>query len=143
MLNSKEFIIILYAFLIIYYSIKNSRSRENIITLFSLCFCMYISENLYSFINYLIIGLVLTIIPIIHNRLGDNGKKYLIRASSIFAVVVLVYYKYMNFIIENVNRLLKKEIQISVKNKSNVPIGISYFTLTIISYYFDLAMKTI
>ncbi|MBM5782709.1 MAG: MBOAT family protein [Pelagibacterales bacterium] len=70
---------------------------------------------------------------------SQNDKKVLSKTIIILAVifnlVLLCYFKYANFLAENINLIFGLEI---ANKKINLPIGISFFTFHAISYLVDI-----
>jgi len=74
----------------------------------------------------------------IYKSKGGERKKYLI-SSLILNVGLLLYFKYANFFVENVNVLLENLGMNGVHwTKLALPIGISFFTFQKISYVVDV-----
>ncbi|MBP5459148.1 MAG: MBOAT family protein [Clostridia bacterium] len=68
--------------------------------------------------------------------LGEAGRaKALLIAAMVFDLEVLGFFKYADFALENVNRLL--DLSLSLPNLP-LPIGISFYTFQILSYIIDL-----
>ena len=81
------------------------------------------------FINY-IIGLCMS------DKVTGTSRKIIFTIGILFNLGILSYYKYYNFIVENINLLFKENIL--EKLELSLPIGISFFTFSAISYLFDL-----
>lgn len=117
----------------IYYIVP--RKCKNIVLLISSLAFYFYGEPKY--ILLMIISILITYIfgiLIEKNRKTPKAKLYLI-TSIIISVGLLVYFKYTNFIIKN--------IQIWIKNKIDImhiilPIGISFYTFQMISYLIDV-----
>lgn len=63
-------------------------------------------------------------------------RKFLIITSAlIFNLILLAYFKYSNFLIENLNHIFSWHI---TNQKIHLPIGISFFTFHAISYLIDI-----
>ena len=82
------------------------------------------------FANY-IIGLCLS------EKVTGKLRKLVFAIGILFNLGILSYYKYYNFIAENINLLFKGNILEKLEELS-LPIGISFFTFSAISYLFDL-----
>lgn len=123
--------------LIIYFILPN-KFKNMVLLLFSLFFYFY-GEGIYvvllllsCFVNY-IIGII------IDKNEGAKRKLYLI-VGLIFDISLLLYFKYTNFFIDNVNNLLGTKIIIK---KIIMPLGISFFTFQTISYLIDVYKKEV
>ena len=58
--------------------------------------------------------------------------------SILFNIGILVFFKYSNFIILNINKLLKTRINFKI---NSIPLSISFYTFSAISYMFDCYRK--
>lgn len=119
--------------LLLYYVGGPSRTRKNLVLLFaSLVFYAW-GEPLFVFVMLLSILINLLAAKKMDACGGRERKIWLIGLIA-FDVLLLVVFKYTNFIVENVSRLfgLKAETNIAL------PIGISFFTFQIMSYVFDV-----
>lgn len=67
------------------------------------------------------------------------GRDLVIFIAIAFNLILLAYFKYANFLVENINQLLAifGDYEISL-NKVHLPIGISFFTFHAISYLVDI-----
>ena len=127
----------LYYFLpivIIIYFIAPNRIKNLILLLASLVFYYYGEPDYFyiillsSFMGY-IHGLW------IHKTKKSKYKKVPLISSIITLIGILVFYKYSNFFINNLNALLKLNLQtLPIK----LPIGISFFTFQTLSYTIDV-----
>ena len=135
--HSKEFLFLFFPIVVfLYYCFFNKQKQMLIfLILSSLIFYSYF-EFKYIFlitfsilINYLFIKILIK----------QNKKKFLI-LGIFFNLVLLVYYKYSNFVIENINFLLEKNF----KNIDIIlPLAISFFTFQQISFLVDVYFKNI
>ena len=85
-------------------------------------------------VNY-IIGLGMS------DKTNDGFRKFIFIIGILFNLGILSYYKYYNFIVENINLLLKEDVFQYMQ--LNLPIGISFFTFSAISYLFDLYRRNV
>ena len=69
-------------------------------------------------------------------------KKFLLVITLAGNLSVLLWYKYLNFIIENLNQTLGEHHQIPMYNVT-MPIGISFFTFQAMSYVIDIYHKRV
>ncbi len=65
----------------------------------------------------------------------EKGLKFTLWSGVIVNLLLLGFFKYWGFVIENINALLRTSIP--VRNLS-MPIGVSFFTFTVLSYLFDV-----
>ena len=119
--------------LVIYYIVPQ-KWKNTVLLIVSLLFYFYGEPK------YIILMIISIVITYIFGRLIDKNRKtqmakiYLIIAISI-SVGLLIYFKYTNFIIKN--------IQLWISNKIDfvnivLPIGISFYTFQMISYLIDV-----
>lgn len=114
------------------YYILPKKCRNIVLLIASLIFYAY-GEPIY--VTLMILSIIFTYI---YGLLIDRFKKY----SKIFLILsictsigLLIYFKYTNFIIENINLWLSNKVDfINVA----LPIGISFYTFQMLSYIFDL-----
>jgi len=67
-------------------------------------------------------------------------RKTVLVVATVYNVGALVFFKYINFIIDNVNQIFQMNISpIDIM----LPIGISFYTFQIMSYTFDVYKKTV
>jgi len=78
-----------------------------------------------SLINYLF-GLMLS---------GEKGRKAVLVAAVVLNISILGFFKYTNFIVDNINAFFHAGISIE---KITLPIGISFFTFQAMSYVIDV-----
>ena len=117
--------------LIIYYIVPN-KAKNLVLLLFSLLFYFYGEPK------YILIMISSIISAYIFGILMDKYRKYS-KLFLIFSLCVsigaLVYFKYINFLIENINLFLSHKIDFIYVV---LPIGISFYTFQIISYLVDV-----
>jgi len=128
--------------IILYFIIKNRTYKNIILLIFSLIFYAwgepkYILLMLFTILVVYLLGLLLD--------KYDKNKKYLQKKitliiSIVFVVGNLIYFKYTNFIIENINNIFNGNITIA---NIILPIGISFYSFQILSYIIDLYRKKI
>lgn len=133
--SSYSFLLFLILFIITYQLFSN---KYKIYIIFFTNFIFYSFFNvIFSIalffdlvINYLLIkGLVNTHL---------KNRRLVIFFSIIFNIIILIYFKYFNFFIENINFFFDSNFKyINIL----LPIGISFFTFQIISYYVDIYDK--
>ena len=66
---------------------------------------------------------------------SENRKKLLLICAIIINIVILGYFKYFNFLVEIIQLITKKGVDVA---EVALPIGISFFTFQILSYIIDL-----
>ena len=124
------------AFILVYY--LAARPWKNIVALaFSVFFYMW-GAPLFIFMVGGSIVLDFYIIRYMNTQSG-RYKRWLLAASVLLNVGLLVYFKYANFLVDNVNRLLQSAgAQGFDWVRIALPIGISFFTFQKLSYSIDV-----
>ncbi len=134
--NSWVFIIFFFqAFIFGFWILKNKISRYIWIIIFSLVF--YAFWNLY-YASILVISVVVSYI--FGLAIGRYSRLPILWLAIFFHLGLLFYFKYFNFINEIVNNIVGGN-----SDPINVilPLGISFYTFHIISYYVDIHLKRI
>ena len=135
--SSITFLFYFLPILLIIYFIVPKKFKNLVLFIFSLFFYFY-GEPKYGFLL-----LLSCIINYIMGNLIDKHRKY----GKIFLIIALVYdigsllyFKYLDFFIENINNIFKSEIPLF---HIIMPIGISFFTFQTISYVVDVYNKKV
>lgn len=126
--SSLIFIYFFLPILFLLYFITPNRFKSLILILFSLIFYFY-GEG-----KYILILLLSSIFNYLLSKRITNNKKILV-FGIIINLLPLIYFKYTNFIFENVNTIFNTNL--FIKNLI-MPIGISFFTFQNISYLVDV-----
>ena len=135
--SSITFLFYFLPILLIIYFIVPKKFKNLVLFIFSLLFYFY-GEPKYGFLL-----LLSCIINYIMGNLINKHRKY----DKIFLIITLVYdigsllyFKYLDFFIENINNIFKTEIPFFY---IIMPIGISFFTFQTISYIVDIYNKKV
>jgi len=108
------------------------KCRNTVLLIASLFFYFYGEPK---FIIMMIFTIVQTyILALLIDKYKDKAQLFLVISISI-SVGSLVYFKYIDFIIENINLLLKNKL--TFMNVA-LPIGISFYTFQLLSYIIDV-----
>ena len=133
--NSFIFILLFLPITIILYFMANKIKFfcGKLILLFSsVIFYIYGDSSLFIvLIISLLINYIFSIFIFIHKK----WSKFILLFPVLINVGLLVYFKYSNFIITNVNNLFNKSILVS---SIAIPIGISFFTFQEIAYIVEI-----
>ena len=136
----------LYFFLplavIFYFLVKKRVYRNSILLVFSLLFYSWGEPK------YVILMIVSSLIAYLGGILIDKFdcdqkpkyKKTMLIITIVLLVASLFVFKYLNFIVDNINLLFHGNISIKT---FVLPIGISFYTFQILSYVIDLYRKEI
>lgn len=124
--------------LVFYYATFWSRKMQNVL-LFIMSLVFY-AWGEPSFV-FLMLGMVgfLYVMGLVMDR---YPKKILLVITLAGNLSVLVWYKYFNFIVENLNQTLGEQYQIPMHHVT-MPIGISFFTFQAMSYAIDVYHKRV
>ena len=117
--------------LALYYIAPNK--YKNIVLLASSLFFYFYGEP-----TYVIIMIASIVFTYIFGILMDKYKKYsklFLILSICVSIGILIYFKYTNFLIQNINLWLKNKIDFIYVV---LPIGISFYTFQLISYIIDV-----
>ncbi len=124
--------------IILVYYIVPKKFKNIILLIFSLGFYMYGEPK------YIIVMIISILIAYVHGLLVNKylekdkqlSKMFLI-SSAIFALGFLIFFKYTNFFISNINTVFSSNFTIL---NLVLPIGISFYTFQSISYVADVYM---
>lgn len=122
--------------LFIIYFISPQKLKNYILLIFSLIFYYFGGPT------YILIILSVVLIDYLLAILIDKykRKKPILILSIIINIGILFYYKYFNFIIDNINTIFKTNITIK---EIILPIGISFFIFQALSYVIDVYKKEV
>ncbi|MED2805405.1 MBOAT family protein [Bacillus thuringiensis] len=127
------------AVLLIYYAVR--KELQNIVLLFfSLVFYawgepIYVFLMLFSILVNYWFGILLG-----NSRFTNGQRKLLLTFAIVMNTAILGYFKYANFLVDNINSILHTNI---VLQKIPLPIGISFFTFHAMSYIIDIYKKKV
>lgn len=120
--------------LLLYFLTKNIKVKNITLLLFSLLFYAW-GEPVYIILMLLSISINYVGGLIIDKNHGNKRKLYFIMLLAI-NLGAIGYFKYINFIVENINSLFSF---VNFKSPSVIlPIGISFYTFQILSYVIDV-----
>ena len=121
--------------IILYYAVKQRFIRNVILLIASMLFYAW-GEPVYVFLMFIVVGFDFVMVKVIH-RLKLNQHTSLSRILFIGTLLInfasLGFFKYINFIIENLNLFGLNLSFVEV----TMPIGISFYTFQIVSYVID------
>ena len=117
--------------LAIYYIVPN-KFKNTILLISSLIFYFYGEPK---YVLLMIISIILTYIFGILIAKYKKQSNLFLALAIIISIGLLIYFKYINFIIENINLWLQNKIDFIYVA---LPIGISFYTFQMISYLIDV-----
>ena len=142
--NSIEFLLFLPIVLIIFYAVQH---KFRVFVLLAASYYFYLSWNpiyillifAFTFTDYFA-GIFLS------NNEKPLSRKLILGFSIILNIGLLVYFKYINFVIENLNVLMYAEDQADEALQVLdviLPVGISFYMFQTLSYTIDVYYKKI
>lgn len=136
--NSIIFILLFLPLSLLFYNLIREKYRNIVLLLLSTIFYLWGSPNTFKIILVSII--VNYILAIILDKVSSNNKKKALMAFAVIINLLLLFrYKYTNFSIDFINRILNDFTTRQLKEiKLLVPLGISYITFQQISYIVDI-----
>jgi alginate O-acetyltransferase complex protein AlgI len=122
--------------LLLYFLSNNIHYRNAILLLASLTFYAWgeISTIPYMFV----IVIVNYVLSIYMDKAEDKNRLMFLWGLILLNLIPLVYFKYSNFFLENINLLFNTSFSI---NEAFLPLGISFYTFRNISYIIDVYRK--
>jgi alginate O-acetyltransferase complex protein AlgI len=140
--SSLTFVFIFFpVFFFLYYALRDTKSRNQLIIVFSLLFYAW-GEPV-----YVVIMIISTINDYAFSILIDNVRDKNARMAKLYLVLSIIvnlgllsFFKYSDFLIMNLNSLL--HLKITMLNLP-LPIGISFYTFQTMSYTLDVYRKQV
>lgn len=138
-----EYAVFLILLLVVYYTI-NKRFQKYLLLIGSVIFLGYLSINFLVFTLVFILVNYLIGIGIAHSR-SINTRKAIYLGGILLDVSLLAFFKYINFLLENILDIFGSLLQPVDIPFFNIvaPIGISFYTFLCIGYFIDLKRGTI
>lgn len=136
--SSFTFLFVFLSLVLLTYFLAKKRKYRNIVLLiFSLIFYAW-GEPIY--ILLMLISIVVNyFIALKIEKLKNSRKKWMI-IDIIFNLGIIGFFKYGNFIIQNINTIFHSNIG---ETNLALPIGISFYTFQVLSYVIDVYRKTV
>jgi D-alanyl-lipoteichoic acid acyltransferase DltB (MBOAT superfamily) len=137
--NSFEFIAVFFPLALIGYFLS-SRIPLDYSKKIWLIFCGLLFYGLFNpkYVVLIIASIIVNycISIFMHNKSAEKayGKKAVLASGIIFNIALLIYFKYTNFFIENINILISSKIELL---KILFPVGISFYTFQQIAFLVD------
>ncbi len=136
--TSLEFIVFLFVLILLYYQVRKSH-QWFVMLLASSVFLGHLSVNFLVY-TYLVIALNFFLGQYIDRQPDKKRRYHLYIGGIVFNIGQLVFFKYINFLIENFNAF------IGIFNQGNafaymdiiLPVGISYYTFECIGYLIEV-----
>lgn len=140
--NSIEFLIFFAVLFFLFFAFSKNSCRKIII----LCANIYF----YSCWDFRFLALILaqTISEFFLGRaslytIDNRVRKFILIFSITMNIVILIYFKYLNWFIESLTNFIEPNIPNTSFIKIALPLGISFYTFRILSYSIDIYKKNI
>lgn len=125
--------------LLTYFIVKKRQHRNIVLLIFSLIFYAW-GEPIYIALMILSIIINYFLALRIDNVSSQSRKKKFLIIDIIVNILIIGFFKYGNFMIQNVNMLFHSNIP---EMNLGLPIGISFYTFQILSYVIDVYKKQV
>jgi len=136
--NSPVFLFVFLPIVLLALLLKRVTLQNYFLVFFSLLFYAWGGVS-YSIILILSVTLNYFAGIIIGKQPTDRRKLVALQVSVAINLLMLAYFKFANFLVDNLNIILNNEGYSEVENqKINLPIGISFYTFHAISYVVDV-----
>lgn len=135
--SSIPFIFFFFPLCLLFYYIVPFKLKNYVLLFFSLVFYAW-GEPVYVFL--MIFSCLFNYLCGIFMEKFEKKKKLILILCVIINILLLGFYKYGNFVIENINSILNLNIN---KLDISLPIGISFFTFQTMSYVIDVYRKEV
>ena len=119
--------------LLLVYFISPDKIKNPVLLLFSLIF--YASGEPKNIIVMLVTVLIAYCAALWFSKISGKGRKAVFAVSVILSLLPLLYFKYSDFLIINVNTVTGLSIP---KTSAVLPIGISFYTFQVVGYLADV-----
>lgn len=136
--SSFTFLFIFLPLVLLTYFIAKKRKWRNVVLLiFSLIFYAW-GEPIYVLL--MILSIIVNYIIALKMEKTPKKKKIFLLIDIIFNIGIIGFFKYGNFIVQNINMIFHTNIS---EITLGLPIGISFYTFQILSYVIDVYRKTV
>ncbi|MEX1308385.1 MAG: MBOAT family O-acyltransferase [Eubacteriales bacterium] len=132
--SSTTFLFIFLPIVFLAYIPLGPRLRNILLLFASLIFYAW-GEPLFVFVMLASIGINYAFARWIEGGKTEQAKRTFVAIAVILNLLLLIVFKYTNFIIDNVNTVLNTHIEVA---PISLPIGISFFTFQAMSYIVDV-----
>lgn len=134
--SSAIFIFLFLPLVFLFYFIVPKKAKNSVLLIFSIIFYLFGGPK------YLLLLISVVLINYIGAILIDkkNNEKLFLIITITLNLLILFYFKYTGFFLENINSLLGLSIKIP---KIVLPIGISFYTFQAMSYTIDVYRKKV
>ena len=136
--SSFTFLFIFLPLILITYFLAKKRKYRNIVLLmFSLVFYAW-GEPIYVLL--MLLSIIVNYIIALKIEKNPKRKKKWIIVDIIFNLGIIGFFKYGNFLIQNINNIFNSNIE---QMNLGLPIGISFYTFQVLSYVIDVYKRQV
>jgi len=137
--NSIIFIFLFFPVSLILFLLIKRKENNNLFLLFiSFIFYFWIEGN-YAYVIVLTVIINYCFGLLIERKTEKRFRKYIFLSGIVINIAILIFYKYSNFILDNLNPLLKYfNVKPIIINHIHLPLGVSFFIFISISYLIDI-----
>lgn len=136
--SSFTFLFIFLPLILITYFLAKKRKYRNIVLLmFSLVFYAW-GEPIYVLL--MLLSIIVNYIIALKIEKNPKCKKKWLIADIIFNLGIIGFFKYGNFLIQNINNIFNSNIE---QMNLGLPIGISFYTFQVLSYVIDVYKRQV
>jgi len=136
--SSFTFLFIFLPLILITYFLAKKRKYRNIVLLmFSLVFYAW-GEPIYVLL--MLLSIIVNYIIALKIEKNPNRKKKWLIVDIIFNLGIIGFFKYGNFLIQNINNIFNSNIE---QMNLGLPIGISFYTFQVLSYVIDVYKRQV
>lgn len=138
--SSTVFLFVFLPLALLLYYVTPLNKRNVVLLLISLIFYLW-SEMIYLLVMIVSIVINFTVGVCIERSKKNSTRKYILLFGVFLNLTLLLHYKYVNFIIENI--IYFNVVTLPPIDSIHLPIGISFFTFQALSYIIDVYRKTV
>jgi len=137
--NSIVFIFLFFPVSLIIFLLMKKKENNNLFLLFiSFIFYFRIESN-YAYVIILTVIINYCLGLLIERNTKNRFRKYILLLGITINIAILIFYKYSNFILDNLNPVLKYfNVKPVIIQPIHLPLGISFFIFISISYLIDV-----
>ena len=129
------FLFIFFPFAMLLYFLVPQKAKDPVLVALSLLFFAWGSMEFVILLVLLITFNFFTGLQLDALKEKEKARKLVLWSAVAVDVLLLGFFKYRGFLIENINALLKTSFAVS---NTAMPLGVSFFTFSILSFLFDV-----
>ena len=133
-----KFVFVFLPFALLLHKIMPMKGKNLILALLSLLFFAWGSPKYFALMLVILAFNYFSGLLIAEKKEEENdprGAKYALISAVVVNLLLLGFFKYWGFLLENVNAVFKTHLATRV---TSIPIGVSFFTFSVLSYLFDV-----